>query len=211
MQTPSNIKALTTDHSNQALQLVANEFSAGSPLHRAMGITQQEYLEYLSDGWNNYAFGGPVKSLGAFCKSSQQLIGCLIASHFPVSFDNLDTLPQKHKPIAALLQELENEYLKHNYCIDRSLLVDLAVVRHDHRGSGIYQQLRAALHNNAASSGYKTVFGELSSSSTQYVCANKSAHQVVAEINYKDFNYGGRAPFATIEDPHSIQLVSVSL
>ncbi len=211
MQAPFNVKALTTDHSNQALQLVANEFSTGSPLHQAMGITQQEYLEYLSGGWNAYAFGGPIRSLGAFCNSSQQLIGCLIVTHFPVSFDNLDTLPEKHKPIAALLQTLENKYLNHNNHPHRSLLVDLAVVSHSHRGSGIYQQLRTTLHNNAASSGYKSIFGELSSSLTQHVCVNKSAHQVVAEINYKDFNYGGRTPFATIEDPRSILLVNVSL
>lgn len=205
------IKALERKYSALALSLVANEFSTGSPLHKAMGITQQEYREYLSVNWDSYAFGGPVNSLAAFCNSSNELAGCLIATRFPANFDDIDTQPEKHKPIASLLQNLEHQFILRDDDSHKSLLVDLAIVSQSYRGSGAYIQLRRTLHSIAASAGYDTVFGELSSATTQHVCVGKLGQQVVAEINYADFTYCGETPFAAIEEPRSIQLVRGSV
>lgn len=211
MQNNFTIRPLTVNQSAEALTLVTNEFSVSSPLHQATAVTPQEYQDYLSKNWQSYAFGGPVNSLGAFSSLDNRLLGCLIATRFPVSFVQLDLLPKKQKPIAALLQALELQYLQCNDYSTDSLLVDLAVVAKNQRGCGIYQQLRTAFHEAAALAGYNTVYGELSSAATQHVCVSKLGHQVVAEIHYADFQYDGRKPFASIEDPCSIQLVAASI
>lgn len=205
-----SIRSLDSNHSEQALSLVSKEFSAGSPLHRAMNITQQEYFDYLTDNWSSYAFEGPVKPLAAFSNSGEELLGCIIASHFPGRYQFIETLPKKHQPIAALLQALEQQYLQNNTYSGGGLLADLAVVKKDHHDLGIYQQLRAALQKSSAAAGYSTVFGELSSAATQHVCINKLGHEVIAEINYSEFRYSDEMPFACIKEPHSIQLVSSS-
>lgn len=205
------IRKLTVSNSQDTLSLVASQFSADSPLHQAMGITPREYYNYLAESWQEYAFKGPVSPLGAFCVSTHELVGCLIASHFPAKFDHADKLPNKHKPIAALLQNLEQQYLQQNKIQKNCLLVDLAVVKKSHRGCGVYRKLREELHALAASCHYKTVYGELSSSATQHVCVTNMQHEVVAEINYSDFQYGNDTPFSDIESPRSIQLVRTSV
>ncbi len=205
------VKKLDNDYSEQALTLVSEEFSHGSPLHQAMDISQQEYFDYLSADWHNYAMAGPLDSLIAIDSNSHELLGCLITSRFPVVFCELELLPEKQQPISALLQKLESNYLKSSRHHGKGCMVDLVVVRKTYRGTGIYQHMRKTLHTQAKAAGYDTVFGELSSASTQHVCVKKLGHKVLAEINYDTFDYRGNKPFASIENPPSIQLVGVFL
>ena len=91
------------------------------------------------------------------------------------------------------------------------MLVDLAVVKRQASGLGIYRQLREAAKQMAKIAGFKYVAGELSSPVTQHVCVNRMGHKVIAEIDYASFKYGGNYPFADINQPASIQLVEAEL
>ena len=206
-----NIVPIENSFSAQALTLVADQFCANSTLHQAMKISPSEFYNHLHPLWQEYAFEGPVDTLVAVSHEHTEVVGCIIACPFPMQLESLKTLPEKQRPITALLQALEASYLKNNPMIDQSLLVDIAVVDKGVANRGIYQKLRAELHLRAKEAGYKKIYGELSSSATQHVCVDNLRHKVVSEIAFKNFIYNGKRPFASIDSPASIQLVEGTL
>lgn len=206
------IVPLEPEYSSAALELICEEFSLHSPLHRALEISTDEYHEYLLPRWNDYAFGKQSSSLIALEPQTRELLGCLIAIPYTPQTGFKQNVPQRMRPIAALLEHLEYQIKPLDSDLSRaSLLVDLAVVKHSRKGQGIYKQLRESVHSIARKEGYSYVLGELSSAATQHVCVKKMGHQVLAEVPYADFSFQGTLPFATIDHPVSIQLVAHSL
>ncbi len=202
------ITELTHDYSAAALALVCEEFSAHSPLHRALGITSDEYRAYLTPQWDGYAFGDQSISLMALKPDTKELMGCLLAVPFQGQAVNIEDVPPRLRSVTALIQQLERNYEDDNTLPDSStLLVDLAVVKDSEKGNGYYKLLRHTVHHKAKDNGFTRVLGELSSAATQAVCVQKMGHRVLAEVLYADFVFEGVYPFAEIKNPQSIQLV----
>jgi len=202
------IKLLCRDHSEIALDLICNEFSSHSVLHRSQHISPSEYRDYLITDWHNYAHGKESISLVACDDNSGIIEGCLIAIPFRHNLPAINSLPEKHQPIASLLRSLEEFYELPDYCSVRNvLLVDLAVVRYESRRRGIYLQLRQEIHRLAKERGYRIVLGALSSAETQSFCIGKMQQNLIAQIPYASFTFKNRVPFAAIEKPESIVLV----
>lgn len=86
------------------------------------------------------------------------------------------------------------------------LLVDMAVVSPEARGSGLYKRLRRSIHVLGKRQGFKGVVGELSSAETQHVCIRRFGHSAFEEIPYDSFRYQDEFPFASIATPRSIVL-----
>ena len=202
------IIALDNSYSSATLSLICDDFYHRSPLHQAVGITASEFREYMTQQWARTITSGPLKSLVAIDEQTDQVLGCLITDSFPQSFEHTEALPYKRAAIARLLQSLQQQYLNNNPFPDKALLVDMAVVSTSAGKRGIYQALRTTLHEHASAAGFNQVFGELSSAVTQKICVEKFGHDVVGEISYRDFSYNNRYPFASIDDPLTIQLVA---
>ncbi|MEM7292239.1 MAG: hypothetical protein AAF420_02430 [Pseudomonadota bacterium] len=83
-------------------------------------------------------------------------------------------------------------------------MVDLAVVAREAGGRGVYKNLRLQAQTLAKIEGFETCVGELSSAATQHVLMNKFGHRVVAEVEFAEFEFDGKKPFASISDPTSI-------
>ena len=198
---------LNESHSEQCLSLVIDHFCRQSTLHTAANVSSKELREYLSKHWYRYACEGPIESLVAVSDDGTEALGCVIARRFPTLIGSINNLPEKQKPITALLQALEAQFLEQSESSARSVLVDLAVVKESATRLGIYQNLRSVMHQRAAEAGYEKIYGQLTSVATQHVCVKKLEHKVVSEIRYQDFSYNGTRPFASIESPRSIQLV----
>jgi len=202
-----HITPLNESHSEQCLSLVADHFCRQSTLHRAANISSSELREYLSKYWHRYACEGPIESLVAVSDDKSEALGCIIVRRFPTLIGNINNLPEKQKPVTALLQTLEAQFLEQNESSAKSILVDLAVVKESATCLGIYQHLRSEIHKRAAEAGYEKIYGQLSSAAAQHVCLKKLGHKVVAEVFYQDYSFNGTRPFASINAPKSIQMV----
>jgi len=201
------VVALHPHYSDAALELVCNEFSRNSTLHRAVGMEEPEFRQYMAQGWETTLTGSPVAPLVAIDTETDQVIGCMIPENFPADFSGIDRLPPKRRSIALLLQALEEQYFRTHTSNDNTILIDLAVVNSAHSGLGIYQALRKTMHVTAKKAGFQLIVGELSSAATQRVCVEKFGHRVVAEIEFKTYCEGDQLPFMSITEPPSIQLV----
>jgi len=202
---------LSADQKTQLFELVCNEFVSSSPIHDALGINSREFSDYMHDDWESYIHKGPLGSLVACEQDSGDIIGCMISADFPSCFNESVKQSLKQQTVSALLEELEELYLRENGETENSLLVDIAVVADKYSNQGIYQQLRHSLQGMAITKGFKSIFGELTSAATQHVCIDKLHQQTVAEVFYKDFKFAGTRPFANILEPPSIKLVKASL
>lgn len=205
-----NILPADPSHCDTVLTLVCEEFCANSPLHQALDITPEEYRQIIAGNWKRYLLASPIASLIATSHVDGAVVGCIIPARFPSVFDPLESVPEKQRPVVALLSALEHQYLQKTQP-ENALLVDIAVVSTQASNRGLYQQMRLALHRNAVKAGFKYVLGELSSGTTQRVCVEKFKHSVMAEIRYDEFTYGNSKPFASITSAQSIQLVEGDL
>ena len=198
------------DHGN-LLSLVSKHFVPHSTLHQAVGITANDFYGLMKDRWQDYLADPPVDPLVAENIDGSEMLGCLICTPFPSDFSSIDQLPGNSQSIARLLQALEHQYTSSVAEVERSVMVDLAVVLQSAAGNGIYQQMRHEIHKRARQAGYTRIFGALSSAVSQHVCVEKLGQTVVAEIAYADYSHNNTTPFNAIQEPRTIQLVSASL
>lgn len=205
-----SIQPLTDQRYSETLDFVCREFVAGSVLHRVSGISPNEYSDYLRTSFHATVMQG--LSFIAVEEPGKRIDGCIMAGEFSPDNAEQSAVPDKFKPMNALLSELESVYRKQRVIVPGAfLLVDIAVVSSSARGGGIYTRMRETVQLRGKDRGYRYVIGELSSAATQYLCREKMGHRLIAEINYRSFQYQGTFPFAAIEDPPSIQLLEGSL
>jgi len=204
------ITRLTTENADDALTLACNVFTDASVIHAAVGVTTAEYRDYMRIPFE--AMWRQGLSLIAIDRETNELIGCLIACDYGMQAQIPANVPDKLKPVSALLNKLENRYREYRSVRPRqAMLVDMAVVKPTSRGGGIYRRLRETAHQLGRDAGFKWVVGELSSRATQHLCVDSFGHKVVAEIDYASFYYMEKAPFANIKNPPSILLVEGQL
>ncbi len=204
------ITPMTSDNSHEAFSLACKVFVNASVLHTAMDVTFKEYREYMRASFEVMWKQG--LSIIATDTNSNELIGCLVACDYQTQTKNSAKIPNKLKPVIALLRDLEEIYLQNRQIEPgQFMLVDMAVVKPEASGRGIYRKLREKAHQIGREAGFRNVVGELSSAATQHLCINRFGHKVCAEIEYTSFNYLGRRPFAAIKEPPSIILVEGDL
>lgn len=196
---------LGTAHREAAFNLASETFAQGSTLHRALGVSLNEYREYLWPSFLTMVEEG--LSIVAIDTDTEQVVGCLILSDFQPHVISNEIAPGRLAALSVLTQHLCREYNNHRTIIPgEAVLVDMGAVSSLAAGQGVYQKLRNAAQNNAKNLGYRFVIGELSSASTQHVVLNKLGHRKVAEVFFSSFEFDGSRPFAGINEPESIIL-----
>lgn len=196
------IEVISPQTAVPCLSLAAEVFASGSTLHKAAGIDSDSYRALLRDSFLYNIDQG----LSVMARDDKgEVLGCVVAC------DLLDQGPSapdpRLAPMQAMLHTLEQEYveLQHPKPGD-ALLIDMAFVRPDQAGTGVYKDLRHAAHDLARTKGFSCVIGLLSSAATQHVVANRLGHRVLARMAFTDFRFEGGAPFASITDPSEIWL-----
>ncbi len=205
-----SINGIADELHDEVFSLICNVFAKNSVLHSALEISTKEYRCYAAPWFE--AMVQQKFSLVALDENTQKVVGCLLACDYANQVSNPSAVPEKFRPLSALLSQLDHLYSTGGAPLPgERLLVDIAVVHPDAGGKGVYRQLRESVHHIARAAGFQLVIGELSSAATQYVCVNKMGQRICAEISYASFEYEGRRPFASISDPHGIQLVEAEL
>ena len=189
-----------------AFDLICDVFVTNSVLHRALQITPEEYRDYAAPWFELIVKQG--FSVVAMDKNTQQVAGCLLACDYANQVSNPATVPEKMRPLSAILTQLDHLYCQEEKpAIGEQLLIDIAVVHPEFEGNGVYTRMRQYVQHLARSAGFRLVVGELSSAATQAVCVDKFRHKIFAEVKYDQFRFEGNAPFASISEPKGIQLV----
>ena len=201
---------LTSAQADEAFALATSVFIEGSTLHKALGITLSEYRAYLRPSFD--AMVSKNLSVAAIDRSSNEVLGCMIATDLHGQINAPETQDPKFAPLTALTQDLCREYVElFPPKPGETVLVDMAAVSPSTRGGGLYKRMRAKTHQIAKSRGFTFVVGELSSSATQHVILNHFRHQVISEIRFTEFEVNGTFPFAGITTPPSIVLARGTL
>jgi len=204
------IQSMTKDHAQEALALSCEVFVEASALHSAIDISVKEYRQYMDAPFRAMVCQG--LSLVAVDTKTGKLVGCLVACDYLTQGQKSTMVPDKLKPVNALLSSLDDTYRKiRQLQTGQCMLVDMAVVTPTERGLGIYSRLRETAHKTGQDAGFSLVVGELSSAATQHLCVNHYKHRIYAEIEYSTFKYMGKTPFSSIKTPRSILLAEGAL
>jgi len=201
---------MTSDQSKEAFSLACELFIADSVLHNATNVSISEYRDYMSLSFESIRCQD--LSLVATDTQNNEIVGCIVACDYSIQGPEKMSIPERIKPVNALLNSLEIMYQKDRQLHSgQCMLVDMAVVKPAARNQGIYSQLRKAVHRIGREAGFCFVVGELSSAATQHLCINQFKHKICAEINYSSYQFKGQYPFSTIKTPKSIVLVEGEL
>ncbi len=197
---------LTQAHAEEAFAVTCDVFANSSVLHQAMDVGLAEYRHYLRASFD--AIWRQNLSLVAIDRQYDHVVGCVVACDYFAQPDYPCDAPDSLKPIKALLRQLEALAAdSRQRDAGHTLLVDMAIVKPEYRGRGIYRTLRERVHESGYNAGFTRVLGELSSTAAQRTCIEHFGHTVVAEIKFAEFEYEGCKPFACITDPPSLVLV----
>ena len=203
----ATIEPLTPAMAEPCLAVAAAVFAEGSTLHKALGIDVPAYRAALREGFAHMVAQG--LSVVAMAPDGR-VLGCVVMC------DILDQGPAaddpRLRPMQALMHDLEEEYIALRApAPGQSALVDMAFVRPDAAGGGLYTRLRKAAHSRAREAGFAHVVGILSSAATQKVVVTKFDQSVLARHSFAGFEFEGGTPFASIEDPSEIWLTEGNL
>ena len=177
-------------------------FAAGSTLHRALRIDAAAYRTALQAGFlHMVAQGLSVVALDEEGAVLGAVVMCDILDQGPAAGD------PGLRPMQALLHGLEEAYFDlRRPGPGQSALVDMAFVRSDAAGGGVYTRLRKAAQELARERGFSHVVGVLSSAATQAVVVAKFDQSVLVRQRFDAFQFEGGTPFAGIEEPPEIWL-----
>jgi hypothetical protein len=204
------IQPLKAHNLDAAFELATEVFSRASTLHRALGVTLEDYRIYLRPQFRQVVAQG--LSVVAIDTRTGAVMGCMIVTDYAKQpAGDIGTYPVM-TPLAALARELDHQYTAAGKVSPgQVILIDMGAVRPEAEGRGIYQSMRAQVHTIAKSKGFQRVVGELSSAATQHVVLTQLGHAKMAEVSFHDFECDGAFPFRTITQPRSIVLAEGQL
>jgi GNAT superfamily N-acetyltransferase len=198
------IRSIDASLSASAFDLVTEVFVQGSTIHKALKIDLSTYRSYLRPSFDLMLSEG--MSLAAIEEHTGKMLGCLLASDFLAPSEGVSS-DHPLAPVATLTRQLSETYLSHrNPKKKEALLVDMAAVHPDARGSGVYRALRTAIEDRAREAGWRWIVGELSSVATQRVVLKDMGHIKVAAQKFDTFEWNGDRPFLGITSPREIIL-----
>jgi len=204
------ITPIENQFTEETFSLLTKIFVSESVLHKAMDISLQEYRHYLWESFKGMTQRDIV--LIAKHKNTSEILGCIVACDYHANESFNTWQPSALRPITKLLNDLQAIYDKsQKNNPGECLLVDMAVVKQNARGQGMYGKLRESVHQAGKEAGFIRVVGELSSTRTQKHCVSNLQQKVCAEIEFASFEFEGNYPFVAIDDPASIILVEGQL
>lgn len=176
-----------------------------STLHKALNINLEEYRPYLQASFDEMVQEN--LSVVAVDGKTNRVVGCLIACDFYHHTQTKSTALEKFAPLSALSKALCKTFIQQRAPkMGDIVFFDMAAITPTYLGQGIYQEMRTFAHAYAKQQGFKSVIGELSSAITQHFVLNKMGHINRAEVVYEHFDYQGKRPFQSIQEPTSIIL-----
>ncbi len=159
-----------------------------------------------------------VRSLGAKAVAGQltmvalnpagEMLGVVLADDFACPPEqDLATVCPSFAPIGALLDALDNDYRAGKQIVPGQIVhLFMIGVAHHANGLGLAQKLIRATLANAGARGYRVALAEATGAASQHVLG-KLGFLPVRQIEYQNFVFHGKTPFAGITEVPAVVLM----
>ncbi len=191
---------------DEAADLLANVFSSSEPMAVAVGQSADEVRELVRQIGQRGANQG--LTVIARHRPAGELVGVLLTDDFAVPPPgDVRDLPESFRPIAALLDELDQQYRNiHSVVQGQVLHLFMLGIAAEFGGRGIAGALLRLSLENGMRKGYERALTEATGRVSQHVFQR---HGFVERfrVPYKDFVYRGRCVFESIGEHEAVILM----
>lgn len=189
---------------------LADTFSRAEPMGHALSLPAEVVRQVVSvfapraveDGLTLVARDG----------GTGEMVGALLADDFAAPPpEGIDTVDERFRPVAALLEELDARYRAGRRMLPGEYLhLALLGVSPAAAGRRVGQNLVELCMENGARRGYRTAVTEATGRVSQHICRK---HGFVERLTcpYRSFRFEGRLVFASIRDHEAVVLMDRSL
>ncbi len=193
----------------ETISLVAEDFSRAEPTTKSQGITAGEF-HYFAE---IYCKKAVREGLSIVAKDKGKIIGFIISEDLesdpPEGIENIN---MKFNPIMALLNKLDEEYVKsYKKKDDKVFHLFMGGVDENYEKKHIISTLLEENLKLAKSKNFSVAIGEPTGLATQHILVDKFGFDEKIMIGYKKFNYNGKNVFKNIEGPIGCMLVEKKL
>ncbi len=190
--------------------LLAGVFSRSEPLAVATGLTFDEMQAIVGHLGRRIADAG--LSVIARDQQSGRLIGASLTDDFAIPPpDDIDVLPGKFRPIAEVLEELDQQYRKaHRLNPGEVLHLLMVAIAPDSGGKGVASMLLTLTLEHGKQKGYVKAVGEATGKVSQHIF-RKHGFVERFHIRYGDFLYEGKPVFNSISEHEALILMERNL
>ena len=189
-------------------QVIGEVFSRSDPLGVAIGMTEEELQAFV------LVFGTKAVTEGLTIiarERSGRLVGAMFSDDLATPPPDFENLPVSFAPVGALLERLDEEYLRtQTIVVGSHAHLNMLAVLPALAGGGIAQNLVKICMENAAMRGYQFVVTEANGPVSQHIFS-KLGFRERCTLSYKDFRFDDRFVFASIESTKGIMLMEANL
>ncbi|CAI7583072.1 unnamed protein product [Penicillium discolor] len=193
------------DEIQQVGDLMTDVFLEREPLSHALGTSDPSFPDALRAYSQVLSAQCAVGGLTPIAKSAD---GAVIALIMVEHWDrNKIPCPQPPElgPFCDILDRLHVEFANRRGADAMVAEITMGAVHRDFGGMGIASRLVSLALLNAFKQGYDEFMTK--STSDSRLGLKGAGFEVLAELKYKEYEYEGTRPFASIEDPTTIQLM----
>lgn len=183
----------------QVTEVLSDVFSRHDPLAFALYVTRAEFADFVRSLLPQAAKDG--LSVVACVPATHEIVGVMLTNDTAVNpAAELSELNEKFKPIASILGELDDIYLRsHKPCPGEMLHLYLLGVSDRLAGRGIVQELVVRTLENGVGKGYRIAFAESTNRRSQHLF-RKLGFSERAQILYSDHVFQGQDVFACVAE-----------
>jgi|SRR5215470_4854948 len=184
---------------DEIIRLLAKTFSASEPPAVAMGLTFNDFEQFV-DLLCPPAVAGEL-TIVARDFETRQIAGVMLTDDFAVPPDlKPSQFSEKFLPILAMLDSLDEQYRQGRSIVPGQYLhLFMLAVDEQFAGRGIATQLVSACLENGRQKGYTHAVTEATGVISQHVF-RKLGFVERDRISYQDYRYKGKPVFASIRD-----------
>lgn len=193
----------------ETISLVAEDFSRAEPMTKSQGITADEF-HYFAE---IYCKKAVREGLSIVAKDKGKIIGFIISEDLESGPpERIENINMKFNPIMALLNMLDEEYVKsYKKKDDKVFHLFMGGVDENNEKKHIISTLLEENLKLAKSKNFSVAIGEPTGLATQHILRDKFGFDEKIMIGYKKFNYNGKNVFKNIEGPVGCMLVEKML
>lgn len=189
-------------------QVIGEVFSLDDPLGVAIGMTEEELQAFV------LVFGSKavVEGLTIIARErSGRMVGAMFSDDFATPPPDLANLPVSFAPVGALLERLDEEYLRtQTIVVGSHAHLNMLAVLPALAGRGIAQNLVKICMENAAQRGYRFAVTEANGPISQHIFRKLGFGERFL-VSYKDFRFNNQPVFASIQSTKGIMLMEANL
>ncbi|MGB7712859.1 MAG: phosphopantetheine-binding protein [Microcoleus sp.] len=185
----------------ETVELVSESFTSREPLGVSLGIQKEEFNIFSEKICINCLCDS--LSFLALHRLSRNVIGFCLCEDFASSLAGEFEIPEFLNPIFALLDSLDQMYLKSYGAVKVGEIVHVFMsgTSSDVEGTAIVLALEKKVLEVAASLNYKRAVTTCSHSVTSYI-AQELGYQRRYAVQYESFEFENKRVFSNVVDPH---------